>query len=317
MRESLKPKTENESEDLGLYYSAKPPITWPSTLDYIDTQCGGFYGMTTLAAEKGTGKTMMATASAIEAAATKKWQVVTFVAEDDRDGFRDRFNTYLDYHPHAVSCMGNLWPYFVGKGQTPASILGTIESAVDWQEDLPILVVVDSINSIVNLSGQRYLPMLAEFGLWMMFARRISGGLASFLVTSETNKAGEAKGEALPFWSDVYLRLKKETEHIVSMRLDKSRRTAGEGQMGKYKRKWYEGVFVPADMDPLHIVGGWNERGVEGDRAEAGDSVRRGSGAVPPGCDRSGHTEREGHQLRLHGEAEEGEEPDRRQDDTA
>jgi len=256
MQEALETQTDNTWEDLGFSYDPQPPRPWPSTIHYVDTHCTGFYGLSVLAADKGTGKTLLATASSIEAAASREWQVVSFISEDDRDGYRDRFNLYVDSHPGSEACVGWLHPYFVGKGQTPASLLAEVRGAVDWDLDVPILTVIDSINSVVNLSGRRYLETLSEFGLWMMFARRLSGGLASFLVTSETNKSGHAKGEALPFWADVYLRMKKETENVVSMTLDKSRRTAGEGPMGKYFRKWAQGVFESShEQPPLRVVG--------------------------------------------------------------
>lgn len=255
MAEALKPETPNEFEDLGFYYEPKPPRPWPSTIDYIDTHCTGFYGVSVMAAEKGTGKTLLATGASIEAAASREWQVVHFVAEDDKDGFRDRFNIYLDAHPNADACIGNLHPFYVGRGQTPRSLRAEVEMAVD-QDGGPILVVIDSINSVVNLSGRRYLETLSEYGLWMMFSRRLSGGMVSFLVTSETNSKGNEKGEGLGYWADLVLKMKKETDNVVSMKLDKSRRTGGEGPMGKYFRKWNLGIFESAHAQPpLRVVG--------------------------------------------------------------
>jgi hypothetical protein len=80
-----------------------------------------------------------------------------------------------------------------------------------------------------------------------MFARRLSRGDVSFLLTAETNKAGEAKGEGLQFWSDLYLKMKKKSNNVVEMRLDKTRRTPGEGDMGKYLRHWNSQTFRKAE----------------------------------------------------------------------
>lgn len=239
------PFLENECHDVRLKYIPRDLKTWPSTLDYIDTHCDGFYGMTTLAAEKGTGKTLLAIASAIEAAATGEWQVVYFAAEDDYDGFRTRFNQYLHEHPGAADCLTNFFFHSVGRSQSPLSITRDTQACVDRHKETPILIVFDSINSIVTLSGRPYLQALSELGVWAMLARRLSGGNVSFLITAETNKRGEAKGEALPFWSDCYLKLKKVkgSENVVEIILDKTRRTAGEGPMGKFLRNWQTGRF--------------------------------------------------------------------------
>lgn len=212
--------------------------------------------MTTLAAEKGTGKSMICTASAIEAAASGRWQVALFVAEDDYDGFRERFNFYLHSHPSAHDCYGNLHLHAVGRGQTPESIAGDVATSCATSIDTPILVCLDSINSIVNLSGRPYLAALASFGLWAMFARRVSRGDVSFLITSETNKRGESKGEQLPSWSDCYLKMVKKSENVVSMRLDKTRRTSGEGELGKFLRDWPTQTFLSHSEPELRVVGG-------------------------------------------------------------
>ena len=255
--EALEFRTDNEYHNTAAEYEPQPPRTWPSTFDYIDTQCGGFYGLTTVAAEKGTGKTLLAIATAIEAAATGKWQVVFFAAEDDIDGFRDRFNRYLEVHPDAVDCLPNFHYHSVGKGQNPRTLTTTVAMSVDTSLDIPILIVMDSINSIVNLGGEEYyLRRLGGFGLWAMLARRISGGCVSFFVISETNKRGEAKGEALTFWSDVYIKMKKKSDSVVDMWLDKTRRTPGEGPMGLYLRDWEEGRFIRKSFTPrLKAVG--------------------------------------------------------------
>lgn len=258
--------TDNEYYDVALEYTPKPPKCWPSTIDYIDLQCGGFYGMTVVAAEPGTGKTFLAISNAIEAAATLEWQVVVFMAEDDYDGFRDRFNRYLAVHPGARDCIGNFHFHAVGKGQTPATLTNTIMGCVDMYADIPILVVMDSINSIVNLAGGNYLRDLSNFGLWASLARRISEGDISFFITSETNKSGEVKGEALSYWADVYLKMKKvkHSEFVVEMILAKTRRTPGEGPMGKYLRRWDTGLYEPDVFNrKLKVVGG-KDGGYEG-----------------------------------------------------
>ena len=98
-----------------------------------------------------------------------------------------------------------------------------------------------------------------------MLARRLSRGRVSFLLTSEANKSGNAKGEGLPYWADVHLKMSKCTDAVVEMELDKTRRTGGEGPLGKYKRAVGRGLFLTEEElygeRPLRVVGGdnWDE----------------------------------------------------------
>lgn len=256
--EALAEQTANEHIDMREPYEPGPPKFWPSTIGYIQSVVGGLYGVTAVAAEKGAGKSLLATGSAIEAAATGEWQVAHFVAEDDYDGLRERFNMNLAAHRHLEDCYDHYHPIAVGKGQTPESICAEVMSVVNTGIDVPVLIVMDSINSIVNLNEKaNYLGMLRSFGLWAMFSRRISRADASFLLVTESNKRGESKGETLPFWSDVYLQMKKKSDHVVEMTLGKTRRTAGEGPMGKHMRTWTQQRFYRASEQPeLRVVNG-------------------------------------------------------------
>jgi len=258
---ALEEHTENEELDLRERREPEPPIFYPSNLTWVDANVGGWYGLSVITAEKGTGKTMLALAAAIEAAASGEWQVVHFLAEDDYDGFIERFENYMREHPGAADCYERLHVVTVGKGQTPMTLTHTISEVIDLDLDLPVLVGIDSVNSVVNLSGKNYLQQLAQFGLWAMYARRESRGNCAFLITAESNKRGEAKGENLPYWADVVLKMKKTREkNVVEMVLDKSRRTKGEGKMGKYYRVWHTGEFKHADevhgpsQPELHVV---------------------------------------------------------------
>lgn len=265
MMTALEPFTENEEIELGELDEPQPPQFWPSNIERIDINVGGFYGVSVLAAEKGTGKTMLALSSMIEATATGDWQGVHFLAEDDYDGFVTRFNAYLETHPGSEDCIPHLKIVAVGKGQTPMTLTHTISGMVNTDLDTPLLIGIDSLNSVVNLSGRAYLSALSEFGLWAMYSRRISRAAVSFLITTESNKRGESKGEQLPFWADVYLKMKKKRGNIVEMWLDKTRRTKGEGPLGKYYRVWHTGRFLHEsalgdDEQPpqqyLRLVGG-------------------------------------------------------------
>lgn len=126
--------------------------------------------------------------------------------------------------------------------------------------DRRVLVVLDSINSIVNLGSGNYFTALRDFGLWAMSSRRATQGDVSWLIISEANSKGNAKGEALPYWADVSIKLVKKTDHVVEIIIDKSRRTAGEGTLGLFARKVMRGTFEqdPGGYEPFkpRVVGG-------------------------------------------------------------
>ena len=237
-----------------------PLLTWPSTISEIDDVCQ-FYGLTTVGAARGTGKTLLAIASAIEAAISGKWQVCYFAAEDDEDGLSVRFNNFLNSRPGPVTNLGNFHLFSAARGQTPESLTDEIAKAIDLTADIPVLVVIDSINSLVEMSRYSYLDGLVQFGLWMMLARRYSRGAASFLCISETNKSGSVKGEKLPFWSDVLLVMKRGPSDVVEMDLQKSRRTRCPGELGKFIRVWSSGEFISqGEIEGLRVVQGGREK---------------------------------------------------------
>lgn len=273
MREACKQEVDSEPFDP----RSSIPVaikSWPSGVHTIDTAltgADGFYGMTSVAADPGTGKTTLAMRSGILAAASGKWQVVHGLAEDDYDGFGERFNRYMKHHPEDRGSIDRLHYLSIGRGQTPESLTADITMELDHTLDLPLLVIIDSINSVANLSGRPYLKALSDLGLWMMFARKISRGDVSFLCICETNKEGEAKGGAAGFWSDLYLTMKKakdgdkigrggEYKGYVNFHIKKSRRTPGEGDLGWHYRDMdrleFKSTHEMSGEQPLYVVGG-------------------------------------------------------------
>lgn len=179
---------------------------WPSTIASVDRRYGGFCGVSTLIGGKGIGKTMLAFASALQAAATMEWNVFYFGAEIDMMEMHQRRAREFSAHESALDGVDYLTMIHVGLGQRPIDFCLDIGESYD--PELPILVVIDSINSCAVLSKRDYLRTIEEFGLWAMMARRLSRGAVSFLLVSETNKAGNSKGEKLEFWSDFALKMK-------------------------------------------------------------------------------------------------------------
>jgi predicted ATP-dependent serine protease len=265
---ALHPWTENEVQQVKIAPELIDTLRrWPSTIDYIDHHCGGSYGLSVILGGMKTGKTLLAMGQCIEAAATEEWQVVYLCAELDQHEIATRINRYFNAHPASISCQDFLHIVFVGKGQTPEMIQAQIEGVTD-PGGPPILICMDSINTITEMSGRDYLKTLRDFALWAMLSRRMSNGAVSFLIVSETNKIGGSKGAKLEFWADQVVKLsrpkKTSINGLVPVRIDllASRRTGGEGEMGIYLRNQRTCQFQPqAEQTHLRRAGGmdWHD----------------------------------------------------------
>jgi len=210
---------------------------WPSTLFELDRRChGGFYGLSVLVGKKGLGKTLLALGSCLEAAATRDWQVVYFSAELDQQELAVRIGRYFERHAGSVDAVGFFHAIHLGKGHTLEDLCRMVEERTD-PSGPRILVCIDSVTTAARLARRNFLFELEQLSLWSMLARRMSSGLASFLLVSEENKLGGAKGGALEYWADVVLKLAKPQGPGVDLVLEKSRRTLGEGKLpGPYAR---------------------------------------------------------------------------------
>lgn len=241
---------------------------WPTPgVDYLMTHCGGGYGLSVVLGGSKCGKTFFALSQCIEAAATMNWQVVYLSAELDMQELAFRVGGYLKAHPHCVDAQNFLHILHVGKGQTPEEVQEDIAMTTD-ENGPPILVCLDSINTIAQMSGRDYLRTLTDYALWAMVARRMSNGAVSFLIVSETNKLGFAKGGQLQFWADQLIKLEKVDSGSldspaggmtpVKISLLASRRTGGEGPMGIFLRNHKSCQFEkynPAYKPKLRSVG--------------------------------------------------------------
>lgn len=213
---------------------------FPSNLEPIDKHFGGFFGVTSLISEPGLGKTLLAWATALTAAATQKWNVVYYGGELDEGEMIERRAREFYVHDTAIDGADYLKMVQVGLGQTTFDFCIEL-CALD--PELPILVVMDSINTIATLSRRNYLRELENYALWAMMSRRLSRGAASFLLVSETNKRGRSKGEKLEFWSDLAINMTgKKNELAVDFVISKVRR----GQwihLGTFHRDWATNRF--------------------------------------------------------------------------
>jgi len=218
---------------------------FPSNLDPIERAYGGFYGVTSIIAPPGVGKTMLAFSTALTAAATQEWNVVYFCGELDEGEMIERRAREMTAHPGSIDGVDFLKVVQVGIGQT---IFDFCVELAGMDPDIPILVLMDSINTIAELSRKDYLRTLADFAIWAMMARRLSRGAASFLLVSETNKKGNSKGEKLEFWSDLAVNMSgKKGDAYVDFNISKVRRGSWV-PMGLMARHWDTNRFYTKDQ---------------------------------------------------------------------
>jgi hypothetical protein len=205
---------------------------------------------------------MLAFSTALSAAATQEWNVVYFCGELDEGEMIERRAREMTAHPSAVDGVDYLKVVQVGIGQT---IFDFCVELAGMDPDLPILVLMDSINTIAELSRKDYLRTLADFAIWAMMSRRLSRGAASFLLVSESNKKGNSKGEKLEFWSDLAITMKgRRDEMAVDFEISKVRRGKWI-HLGMFYRHWDSNRFyTQQQMDGisrprLSVVGSGGE----------------------------------------------------------
>ncbi len=225
-------------------------LRFPSTIEPVERAYGGFYGVTSLIAEPGLGKTMLAWSVALQAAATQKWNVVFFAGELDEGEMIERRAREMTVHESAIDGVDYLKMVNVGIGQTTVDFCCELAGL---DPELPILVVMDSINTIATLSRRDYLRTLEDFAIWAMMSRRISRGACSFLLVSETNKKGNSKGEKLEYWSDLAIGMTgKKGEIAVDFTVKKVRRGKWV-HLGMLTRNWDTNRFyTKLEMDEIN-----------------------------------------------------------------
>jgi predicted ATP-dependent serine protease len=249
LADALNRPRENSAVDPLVTISEKPKPRFPSGITELDTlTAGGGYGLTTIVGDAKAGKTMCAIALAVESALAG-WRVIYINAELDRN----------EAIMAVMRCGGGEIPEAVRENMTlvspdftftPNDAITRIAEAVQL-DDERILVVLDSINALVDLSSDgegRELDFWTANSMWRNFAVRSTRktfGRVAFAVVSETNRDGEVKGRALAFKSDLVVRISKDKEDSSMVEIDVTHsRSTPAGQLGLFKRDWLNGRFV-------------------------------------------------------------------------
>lgn len=229
---------------------------WPSTIREIDArENGGFYGVTVLGGKAGAGKSMLAIASAVEAAQERGTRVVYFNAEMTTQQVLSRIWAASGGETRRVLCdrtradmaSNLLHVEHVNHTVTFADLVSFAIFAVE-PEDERVLIVLDSVNTIVDFvgaqSGEDYFATMARIVGWAITARRRSEGAISFIIVSELNAKGEIKGLKLEYSGDFIVAMDpKEDGESVEVRVKKGRE-GGRGYLGVYECAWKRARFV-------------------------------------------------------------------------
>lgn len=219
-------------------------IRWPSGIPKVNDACGGFYGVSTILGGTGVGKSIVAVASAVEAACAGI-RVVYFNAEIPRKPFMARVGRRVNGSQDRMDrVLDNFTHYIAGPGLTLEQMqLAALE--VIKPHDARLLIVVDSINTVAEfLEGPGYFEALRQLGFWGMESRKQSEGRIGWLFVSERNQRGDVKGSKLAYLSDLILSVEAgQAPDYVKLIVTKGREGGG-GDLGSFLREWKTGEFL-------------------------------------------------------------------------
>lgn len=224
-------------------------------------------GCVALSGEPSTGKSYIAISTAIDAALAG-WDVFYLSAEMHQDLIRDRAaravasarimkpNDWRDQRKRTEVItlakrvrLPDTWNHLdVGIGITIENVVQMLSETITAR---PTLVVFDSLSSFVDAmddgkSGDTFgMSALRHVTKWVVGTRKLSHGHIAFLLLSELNKEGRAKGRFLDHRCDTAISVKKdpENENLKMAEITKSwwGRT---GSIGSYLLDWEMGRLV-------------------------------------------------------------------------
>jgi KaiC/GvpD/RAD55 family RecA-like ATPase len=209
-------------------------------IDTIDSHVlmGGGYGMTLIAAESGAGKSFLSYGIAARAVTdADPWQVIVWDFENSEKQVRSRLHAGMMgcgetegwSQRHLARHGGDL---HIREG-LPGLTLMQVAKWVAYMLD-PMrrtLVIIDSINRFAQYLGREtkrdYFRSIEDIYLWAMMVKRMTQGHISFVLMSETNKSGGAKGR-WDFAPDLSISITKKGESRRKIVVRKSR-DGGDG----------------------------------------------------------------------------------------
>ncbi len=223
-------------------------------------------GCIAISGEPSTGKSYVAISTAIDAALAG-WDVFYLSAEMHKDILRDRAaravasSQMKDFdwrdqrkRTEALTLakrvrLPDTWNHLdVGIGVTIEDIVTMLSETITAR---PTLVVFDSLSSFVDAmddgkGGDTFgMSALRHVTKWVVGTRKLTHGHIAFLLLSELNKEGRAKGRFLDHRCDTAYSLTKdpENENLKGIRITKNWR-GRTGDLGSYLLDWEMGRLV-------------------------------------------------------------------------
>jgi predicted ATP-dependent serine protease len=246
---SVKQPDENSAVDRITTIEASSQPRFPTGIAAVDKMTfGGGYGCTTVAGNAKSGKTTFAIGSAVEAALAG-WKVIFLNCELDRTECIQAFMRKCGgtIPPQVSDRLTLVTPDFSFQ---PRDAINRIREAVSFGDDR-VLTVFDSINALVDLSGdgdRDYWGALSQWRNFAVRAAKLSQGRLAFLVVSETNRLGLVKGGSLEYKSSCVIRIQKDKCDNSMVELDVMlSRSSPAGSLGRFYRDWGRGAFTQCD----------------------------------------------------------------------
>lgn len=217
---------------------------WPSGIQAVQHQAGGFYGFTAVAGKKKLGKTLIAARSSIEAA-QQGWNVHYAYGENTADRVRSMVRRVLG--PYRASemppWMERNWRGFrFFPGSHIDSLMKNVVARIPDEADR-VLIVIDSINRLARYSHGDYLRALGRICAVCQTAAEESAGHIGFLVLSELNQRGGMVGLDIEHSAGCLLTLRA-TRKPERVKLTLESRESPGGDLGPHLRRWDEVRFA-------------------------------------------------------------------------
>jgi hypothetical protein len=210
---------------------------FPSGLKAIDEALQGLYGFSSIGGRKNVGKSTFLLGSSIEASMAD-WTVAYFDGENAGNVWNRRVMHYFQNQALEVirSKLAGLSRYWVGSGAAMDDVKEWVCATIG-ADTKQLLVVFDSLNTVVNKLGRRmdYFDIYTELLLWMQDVRAATQGHVAFLVASELNKEGEMLGRKIEAIQDVGIMVAQKKDGGIMVNVDKSRETKKPSSLPDYE----------------------------------------------------------------------------------
>ena len=227
------------------------PRQWHSGNPQIDAATdGGMYGLTVLGGKPKLGKSKLALSAAVEASRWGQredhWRVIYVNAELPQYEISNRCMAYC-CGPPGEFVTRNLMFLNVLRATEPRELAARLATFVG-PTDLRVLVVFDSINRLVAMSGRDYFTALHE---WSEFCRMLPllNQEIAVLAVSEMNQKGGLKGENLSYAASLVVtmdRVEGESD-VVRIAIPYARSSRAYTPLGDFYRNYNAGTFDAPD----------------------------------------------------------------------